>query len=270
MARGRQQSTMDRDMRGYEGQPEVIYSSLEWSFSNNEALYSCTSCGCLSMLVMMWGFACLQWDDDISKDSERNVWLILGSIILLGACWSVMVVEPVVEVMQDDIKVIHGRQQKVGVCGQARMLCTCCFLIAIIGCGFGLMSNEIFNPDGEAEKGFEVAIWFGLLAIWAIFIGFFGIILASRIVGDDTEEANSDWRLRTISENPHSSRQGVDGMVSTQFRDLQQSAGPGAFAQMDTNGDGTVSAQEVDVFQGQQQPAQYGQFEPTQSGPQVM
>lgn len=144
---------MDRDMRGYEGQPEVIYSSLEWSFSNNEALYSCTSCGCLSMLVMMWGFACLQWDDDISKDSERNVWLILGSIILLGACWSVMVVEPVVEVMQgegssprppleklccthvllpdkrscltnagraDDIKVIHGRQQKVGVCGQVR------------------------------------------------------------------------------------------------------------------------------------------------------
>eukprot|EP01052_Picozoa_sp_SAG31_P002740 SAG31_NODE_98_length_25640_cov_9.936744_24_plen_120_part_00 len=92
------------------GDGTTVKQASEFTFSNNEAMYACTSCGFMALLTLLWGFAQLQWDDEIDKESERNVWLILGAIVLLGALWSWLVVEPVSGVMQARTKNVGGRQ----------------------------------------------------------------------------------------------------------------------------------------------------------------
>eukprot|EP01052_Picozoa_sp_SAG31_P002739 SAG31_NODE_98_length_25640_cov_9.936744_23_plen_121_part_00 len=67
-------------------------------------------------------------------------------------------------------------------------------------------SNEIFNPDGEAEKGFEMAFWFFLAAIWVIFAGIAICIVLTRLTGGEGEYGygDADYRLYEISSQANS------------------------------------------------------------------
>jgi hypothetical protein len=240
--------------------PRDAIQVMEYTITNSEAMYSCTSCGVIAVLCVGWGFISNEFVEDVSQNGEQSVWIVLLTIASLGSVWSILVVEPVTGIMQDDVKMINGRLIAIGpLGGQARATCFSCWLIAMIAASFGIISNRW---RGEITVGTERAIWIILAGFWFLLtLGISGIVLSRLATVDGTGGgvANSDWRLREIDETAHRSAVGIDSNWRTfggpdpdgaQARGGGTPRGGGGSGRMDDGMGGTMGNQYGDFTGG--------------------
>ena len=50
---------------------------------------------------MTFGLVSNEFPDDFRKVDERAVWVILLILVIVGGCWTILVVEPVTGIFQD-------------------------------------------------------------------------------------------------------------------------------------------------------------------------
>jgi hypothetical protein len=71
------------------------------SISSEEATYTCTTCGMISGFCVLFGLVSNEFPEDFRKIDERAVWVILLILIVVGGCWTMLIVEPVTGIFQD-------------------------------------------------------------------------------------------------------------------------------------------------------------------------
>jgi len=141
------------------------------AMTTDEATYACTTCGLVCVVCVMFGLLSNEFPDEFNKTDERAVWVILLMLVVLGSVWSVLVVEPVVGIMQEDEKEIAPGGPGVEpivvpiyfCSGDARKMCVIFGGLALSAAVFGVLTNE-FDAIKETERPF----WWMLLAFWGI------------------------------------------------------------------------------------------------------
>ena len=89
-------------MSGMEPQPQMMMATYDpLSISSEEATYTCTTCGMISGFCVTFGLVSNEFPDDFRKIDERAVWVILLILVIVGGCWTILIVEPVTGIFQD-------------------------------------------------------------------------------------------------------------------------------------------------------------------------
>lgn len=87
--------------RGGDPQQIVITSFDVMAATPEELTYTCTTCGMVSGFCVSFGLISNEFPEEFTKTSERAVWVILLILVIVGGCWTMVVVEPVTGIFQD-------------------------------------------------------------------------------------------------------------------------------------------------------------------------
>lgn len=95
-------STRDMSTRDMQPQQQTMVATYDpMSISSEEATYTCTTCGMISGFCVLFGLVSNEFPEDFRKIDERAVWVILLILIVVGGCWTMLIVEPVTGIFQD-------------------------------------------------------------------------------------------------------------------------------------------------------------------------